>query len=475
MPGNESKWATAYARFGYGARAADRLGGDPREALDAELSRPGAGLLAAPSLASGEQTLVNLYDRVALINQRHARDDALRPLDQAAPWPSSAALLVPPAGSPKPPPPPNVSVQTLEREAEARLAAAKAAPLGYVERLVAFWSNHFCVSASKNDEVRGLAGAFEREAIRPHVLGRFADMLKAVERHPAMLHYLDNVQSVGPTSPAGRNSKRGLNENLAREILELHTLGVDGGYAQADVTEFARALTGWTVVGPDGRLGPPGAFVFNVNAHEGGARPVLGRDYEDHGFAQANELLDDLARSPATARHIARKFARAFVADDPPPPLVGRLEQTFATTDGDLGALARALIADDLAWDAPATKLRDPWEMLVAATRALDLDPHPPQPWLHVLSVLGQPIWAPPGPNGFSADAATWTSPIGLKARLEAAVTLARRARDAEAPVELMERVLPGASAETREAVAHAESRAQAYALLLMAPEFQRR
>jgi uncharacterized protein (DUF1800 family) len=350
-----------------------------------------------------------------------------------------------------------------------------AAPVGFVERLVAFWSNHFCVSAAKGQNVRILAGAFEREAIRPHVLGKFADMLRAVERHPAMLHFLDNAQSVGPDSAAGRNAKRGLNENLAREILELHTLGPDGGYTQADVTEFARALTGWSVVGAEGRLGPPGAFVFNANAHEGGVRPLLGRSYEDEGFAQARAVLDDLARAPATARHVAAKFARAFVADAPAPPLVDRLAEVFTQSDGDLGAVARALVADVLAWEAPPTKLRDPWEMLVAAYRALGLDPRPPQRPLRFLTLLGMPLWSPGGPNGFPADAAAWASPEGLKGRLQVATALAKLAKDAPAPPLLLERVLPGASAETREATLRAESRAQAYALLIMAPEFQRR
>ena len=393
------------------------------------------------------------------------------------PSPTAAALMIP-AGGAKPPEPGksgNVVGETFNAEALARFDAALAAPVGYVERWVAFWSNHFCVSADKGQNVRILAGAFEREAIRPFVFGKFADMLKAVERHPAMLHYLDNAQSVGPESAAGRNTHRGLNENLAREILELHTLGVDGGYAQADVTEFARALTGWTVIGGDGRLGPPGAFVFNTGAHEGGARSMLGRSYDDEGFNQARRVLDDLARSPATARHIATKLARAFVADAPPPALVARLTEVFEKTEGDLGALALALIEDEAAWSEPPSKLRDPWEMLVAAYRALELEGKPPQRALHFLSLLGMPLWTPGGPNGFPAATDAWASPEGMKARLQVATALAKFAKDAPAPAELIARVLPDASAETREAILHAESRPQAYALLIMAPEFQRR
>ncbi len=202
---------------------------------------------------------------------------------------------------------------------------------------------------------------------------------------------------------------------------------------------------------------------------------MLGRSYADDGFGQARAVLDDLARSPATARHIAAKFARAFVADQPPAPLVAHLTDVFIKTDGDLAALARALVDDDLAWDAPATKLRDPWEMLVAAHRALGLDPRPPQRMLRFLSMLGMPLWSPGGPNGFPLDTAAWAAPEGVKARLEVAVALARATKDAPAPAELIDRALPDASAETRQAVLRAESRPQAYALMLMAPEFQRR
>ena len=190
-----------------------------------------------------------------------------------------------------------------------------------------FWSNHFCISANKGELARMWAGSFEREAIRPHVLGRFADMLKAVEQHPAMLFFLDNQQSLGPDSRAGQNRKRGLNENLAREIMELHTLGVGGGYSQDDVTSLARIITGWTFAGRQGQLGAPGSFVFNANAHQPGAQQLLGKTYENDGLAQGEAALADIARHPSTAKFIATKFARHFVADDPPPALVARLQR----------------------------------------------------------------------------------------------------------------------------------------------------
>ena len=472
-----AKWSTAFARFGFGARALENPPtGDPREAVEDELAKPGAGQLIA-ALPSSEQALVALYDYSAKQREARAHADALRAANAAMPSPTAAAAMIAPAGGDAAPAAKaaNPVGDIYFAEAMARLEAAAAAPVGYVERLVAFWSNHFCVSADKGPFVRITAGAFEREAIRPFVLAKFSDMLSAVERHPAMLHYLDNAQSVGPDSPAGRSSKRGLNENLAREILELHTLGADGGYAQADVTEFARALTGRTVSGAEATLGPPGSFVFNLGMHEEGSRSLLGRVYEGRGFAQAEAMLDDLARAPATARHVVTKFARAFVADAPPPALLARLTDVFVNTDGDLGALARALVGDDLAWSAPATGLRDPWQMLVAAVRALGLDPRPPRPLLRLLSLLGAPLWTPGAPNGFPVAVAAWASPVGMKARLEAAVALAKTAKKAPPPQDLLDRVLPDASPDTREAVLRAESRAQAYALLIMAPEFQRR
>jgi uncharacterized protein (DUF1800 family) len=255
----------------------------------------------------------------------------------------------------------------------------------------------------------------------------------------------------------------------------LHTLGVDGGYSQTDVTELAAALTGWTVVGREGKLGAPGSFVFNVNAHEGGARSLLGLSYPQAGLAQGEAALADLARAPATARHIATKLARAFVADVPPPSLVARLTQVFEEAGGDLGALARTLIADEDAWGAPPTKLRNPWEMMIAAYRALELDSAKPNRILNSLSMLGMPLWSPGGPNGFPDSTDAWASPEGIKTRVEIAAGLGRIAKDAPPPRELIERVLPDASDLTRDTLLRAESRPQAYALLILSPEFQRR
>jgi len=406
------------------------------------------------------------------------------------PAPNVAPLLDlqnPPASPPREPamsmsggapakPPPSPEQQIFRAEAIVRLQRAAAAPVGFLERLVAFWSNHFCISVAKSNIARAAAGAYEREAIRPFVTGRFADMLRAVEQHPAMLNFLDNAQSIGPDSKAGQRQNRGLNENLAREILELHTMGVGSGYSQKDVTELARILTGWTFAGREGRLGEPGAFIFNANAHEPGPATVLGRIYAQAGLAQGEAALADIARQPAVATHIARKFVRHFVADDPPPALTGRLAKSFRDSDGDLGVLARALIDEEAAWSAPATKIRNPWELVVAAARAFDRPYGDPGPALNAMNLLGMPLWQPGGPNGFAEEASAWASPEGMKMRLELAAQFARQAKDAPNPAALIDDILgPTASPATRDAVMRAESREQAYALLLMSPEFQRR
>ncbi|HEY2243616.1 MAG TPA: DUF1800 domain-containing protein, partial [Xanthobacteraceae bacterium] len=377
----------------------------------------------------------------------------------------------------KPPAQPlNVIQKTYRAEALARLQRAMMADCGFTERLVTFWSNHFCISANKGELARIWAGSFEREAIRPHVLGRFADMLKAVEQHPAMLFFLDNQQSLGPDSRAGQNRKRGLNENLAREIMELHTLGVGGGYTKDDVTSLARIITGWTFAGRQGQLGSPGTFVFNENAHQPGEQRLLGKTYADSGLAQGEAALADIARRPSTAKFIATKFARHFVADDPPQALVARLQEAFRKSDGDLKLLATTLVDSDEAWRAPPTKIRSPYEYLVAAGRLLAQIPDEPSRYLGGLNLLGQPLWTPAGPNGFADTNAAWAAPEGMKLRLDIAAQIASRLGDNVDPRELLELVAAdAASVETRRTIERAETRQQALALLLMSPEFQRR
>ena len=489
----------ALNRFGFGARGGASgdlasAASDPRGYVKADLNRPNSVQLEMPGLQPTPALAQAVFAYQAEVKQ--AREAAAK--ENVKPGPATemtasekpAAMDVPEKAMEKiapdapmqaneaapPAKPLNVIQKTFRAEALARLQRALMADCGFTERLVTFWSNHFCISAAKGELARIWAGSFEREAIRPHVLGRFGDMLKAVEQHPAMLFFLDNQQSLGPDSRAGQNRKRGLNENLAREIMELHTLGVGGGYTQSDVTSLARIITGWTFAGRQGQLGTPGTFVFNANAHQPGPQILLGNTYAEDGLVQGEAALADIARHPSTAKFIATKFARHFVADDPPPSLVARLQEVFRKTDGDLLALATTLVDSDEAWQASSTKIRSPYEYLVAAGRLLGQIPDEPSRYLGGLNLLGQPLWAPSGPNGFPDTNAAWAAPEGMKLRLDVAAQVASKLGDHVDPRDLLELVAADASSqETRHTIERAESRQQALALLLMSPEFQRR
>jgi uncharacterized protein (DUF1800 family) len=480
----------ALNRFGFGAKPGDLVKAlaDARGFLKAQLRVPDAALIDRTDPANADLlgTTVAIEASMAANMQRQQQRAAASPAPPAATGPAMApaamapAMAEPPtpmAAMAKPKAEPSVEQKLFRSEARARFDKAVSADTGFVERLVAFWSNHFCVSVAKDNLVRATAGAFEREAIRPFVLGRFADMLFAVEHHPAMLYFLDNQQSIGPESRAGQNRKRGLNENLAREIIELHTLGVDGDYSQSDVTTFARVLTGWTVAGREGRQGEPGAFFFNANAHEPGDAVLLGKSYAGGGIGQAEAVLTELAHHPATARHLATKLVRHFLADEPPEGAVARLAKVFLDTGGDLRATANALIDLPESWSSLPTKLRTPYEFLVAIRRATGAETVADVgPLLNGLNALGEPLWQPPSPNGFSDLASSQASPEGMKMRLDIAAQAARQVKALGNPSDLVDTILgPSASAETRHAVAAAESKPQGLALLLMSPEFQRR
>jgi uncharacterized protein (DUF1800 family) len=298
-------------------------------------------------------------------------------------------------------------------------------------------------------------------------------MLLAAESHPAMLLYLDNAQSIGPDSVAGINRDRGINENLGREILELHTLGVRTVYTQADVTNFAKILTGWTIRPPVSDPDHGGEFMFLGRTHQPGPEIVIDHTYADTGVQQGRSVLADLARHPATARHIATKLARHFVADDPPPPLVDRLTQRFLDTDGDLKQVTQALITSSEAWELEQNKIKRPGEWLVAMLRATGESADVVR-ILRAQALLGEPLWRPPAPKGFSDDNAAWID--GMGERLDIANAFAHREGLGHEPETVLEAALgPLASADTRHAVARAESRPQALTLLVMAPEFQRR
>ncbi|MFZ3238646.1 MAG: DUF1800 domain-containing protein [Stellaceae bacterium] len=468
MARDPDKAALALHRFGFGPRAGSiaALASDPQGAVAAELDRPNAGQIVDPGLLSSAAA----YRAVFEFNAARTAQAKLarRGVVASAPGiePTAAATGKPGSGKPGPMLLPQ---RNYLGEAKARVDAARDAEIGLVERLVWFWSNHFCVSL----DTSVMAGGYEREAIRPHVLGRFTDMLLAAESHPAMLIYLNDAQSIGPDSVAGINRGKGLNENFTREILELHTLGVRTGYTQADVISFAKALTGWTlrpvVFDPD--IG--GEFVFIPRTHEPGPQTVLGKTYPDTGVAQGRAILTDLARHPATATHIATKLAIHFVADDPPPALVDRLARRFRDTDGDLREVSKALVAAPEAWSPRQAKIKRPGEWVVAALRATGLAGDIRRV-AGAQTLLGEPLWRPPAPKGFPDDNAAWLG--GLAERLQIANAIGERIGSSLDPMAVTDTALgPLASAETRQAVARAESRPQGVTLALMAPEFLRR
>lgn len=450
--------AVALNRFGLGARPDEPLPAQPRAWLLGQFERYAA---APPAWAAepASATLVTSY----LDYQR-----ALRQADAG----NELAIRQKLAAD---------SRERYRSAVTARAASALDTPAPLAERLVHFWANHFAVSIDKNP-LASLAGSFEAEAIRPHVFGRFEDMLLAVQRHPAMLLYLDQARSIGPGSPAGLRSRpgrqRGLNENLAREILELHTLGVRSGYGQDDVVELARGLTGWSIGGMPGLPpgGTPGGFAFHAALHEPGPRQLLGRRYDQSGEAQAQAMLRDLASQAATARHIATKLARHFAGDSPPPALTERLSQAFTQSGGHLPTVYRTLIEAPEIWGLAQPKFKTPWEWTLSSLRGLGLRESGAVPIAPMLVQLGQPVWRPGSPAGFDDVAESWMAPDALMRRVELAQRLADRAASTADARSLGPRLLPGGlSNATATVLARAESPATALALLLASPEFLRR
>jgi uncharacterized protein (DUF1800 family) len=424
--------AQAFVRFGLGRRGEETLPPDPRSWLRAQLRQPDPTRLDDPPTTA--QGLLALRE-----------DRATKP---AAGESRAGALF--------------------RSQAAAQLANAVATPAPFRERLVWFWTNHFVVSL-RRPACTAVAAAFVEESIRPYVTGRFADMVLAVMRHPAMLLYLDNVASFGPDSPVGQKSHRGLNENLARECLELHTVSPASGYTQADVTAFANILTGWSI---DLKAEPPG-FRYRPLAHEPGVQTVLQQRFtpdEAGGIA----ALAFLADHPATNRFIATKLVRHFVADDPPGEAVSAIETVLRDTRGDLGAASAALIDLDAAWQ-PATKLRTPMEYVIASIRVLDLPPDQLPNLAGILRGLGQPLWAAPAPNGWPDRAADWAGPEAMLRRIDWASGFAARVGNRDV-VELADNALgPLLQPATSDAIRRAGSRRDAMTLLLTSPEFQRR
>lgn len=480
----------ALNRFGLGARPGDTLSRQPRAWLLDQLERHDARPAAIAALAPSTTIAAELADYYAELRMERreggGRRNAAKPAGAMAPMADTAPIQKPGAD--------------IRREGrrngrdhyvsavQARAVTAVQSQAPFAERLVHFWANHFAVSADKLTTV-GLAGSLEFEAIRPNLLGSFRDMLLAVERHPAMLLYLDQAQSVGPNSPigratAGRPRQLGLNENLAREILELHTLGVRTGYSQADVTEFARAMTGWTVAGlargRGARLaqgqGQTGSFAFAPRLHEPGTRTILGKSWSQQGEAQAVAVLDMLATHPSTARHVATKLSRHFGGDDPPASMIARIEKAFLASNGDLPTVYRALVESPEAWVPQPLKFKSPWEWSISAYRALGTRELQPQAVTGLMTQLGQPVWRPGSPAGWDDVAGSWAGPDAVMRRVEAAERMAQRTRDlVDARARAAELFPDALTPATAQAIARAESPGQGVALLLVAPEFMRR
>ncbi len=368
----------------------------------------------------------------------------------------------------------------------AQLGRAALGPDPFRERLVLFWANHFTIRA-RNPRLQAAVPAYVDAAIRPNVAGSFSELLRAAVLHPMMLQFLDQHVSAGPGSRAARRGRRGLNENLAREVLELHTLGSDGSYGQADVEGLARVLTGASFNFDEG-------FEFREAMAEPGVIRVLGREYggprprSPGELADIEAVLDDLSRHPDTARHIARKLAIHFIGDDPDPALVAHLAERFIATDGALLPVYEALLEHPAAWVPRLAKARMPFDFLAAGLRALDLNPmglegkwdllnrHFNQP----LELMGQPYQRPPSPAGWPEAAMAWISPQGLAARIKWAMAapraLARRKGDAPDPRAFLETALADAAdADLRFAAAGAESRWDGVGVVLASPAFNRR
>jgi uncharacterized protein (DUF1800 family) len=488
-------------RFGLGAKPGDvaRISADPRGWLKAQLTPETelpAPLWALPSSVDDLSAFFTWVRKIALEAKSHGMDPYnLKPQGEMA----GGAM----AGD---------TGFSIEREyvkafvpryaeaVKARFDAAVMSERPFFERLVHFWTNHFVVSGAKPGAIT-MPPAFERDAIRPNVTRRFGDMLFASTKHPAMLFYLDNFLSVGPDSKVGKDPSlrarrnqafatpqhMGLNENLAREILELQTLGVRSGYTQDDVTSFARVITGWTIARPprvppwmlvvQGRLSGPGLFDFDDEAHQPGPQTIMGRSYPQSGVDQGERVLSDLARHPATARFISTKLARHFIADDPPPAVVERMTNVFLHTDGDLAKVCATLVDSAEAFAPEPRKFKTPEEYVISAARALPALKADAGSLLRALGSMGQSPYNPPGPNGWPDVQAEWLGADSVWKRFEWANQAAQSAASTTTnPTQLAQDLLgPSLSKSTQEAIARAESPTQGLTLLLASAEFQRR
>ena len=456
--------AIAAHRFGLGEASLETVGADPPGWLEAQIG--------PADTARGEGLIDTRRGLELVAAEREKRLAARNP----PPGMTAEQLL---AGHYR---------ETIVADARSRLLTAATTTRPFAERLQLFWANHFTVSLTKGAS-RGLIGAFERDAIRPHIAGSFEALLVASTSHPAMLRYLDNVQSAGPASAvvarAARAAARqgenprvtGLNENLAREVLELHTLGAAsareaGGYGQADVTAFAKVLTGWRV----GPQDPDPSRRFDPAWHEPGEKVLLGKRYPE-GPEALRSVLHDLAVHPATGRFIATKLARHFVADAPPSALVDRLARVYAQHGGELAPVYRELVRSPEAWDATPAKLKTPEEFVISSLRLLGRrDGAGAASAVAGIGALGQRLHAAPSPAGWSDRADDWLGPDAVWKRVEWATRAADRlGASVDARALAAQSLGPLLGGATRLQIERAADGPQALALLLLAPEFQRR
>ena len=441
-------------RFGFGARAGelDTISHDPMGWAVAQLDvrhAPNAALQKLPTTAEA------LRDGIGMLQRAKKAKDSGTEAEQKKMLRETVKGLR----------------QDFATEAAARTFVAIDSKTPFFERLVQFWSNHFTVSATKQQSI-ALVAAFERDAVRPNIMGNFADLLLASSKHPAMLIYLDNARSIGPNSIAGKRRNKGLNENLAREILELHSLGVNGGYTQEDVISLAKMLTGWTAdiqgKGDDG-------FLFVNFLHEPGNKTLLGKTYRADGAAEAETALRDIARHPSTATFIATKLARHFVADEPPAGVIQKLKDAYLRGNGALLPVYKTLIALPEIWQTPISKIKTPNDYIISLLRASDM-----QTDIRTLSrayqSLNQIPFSASSPAGWSDRGADWIGGEALLRRIELAESVSRAVHTQIDPQAVLAQTIDAvASDATRDAIRRAGSKAEALTLLFASPEFQRR
>lgn len=436
--------AIAATRFGFGARPTDfaAIGADPKGWLKAQ-TNPGNDSVLNTPLPSASEYYELIWGGVP------------------SPTMSSAGLT---------------PMTLFDYELRVRSRFTQQTGMPFRERFVHFWSNHFSVSG-KSDSAPISVG-FEREVVRPNVMGRFADMLLASSQHPIMISYLDNTWSVGPNSQLGAVPGHGINENLAREILELHTLGVNGGYTQTDVTLFAKVITGWSFSTQANGSRPYGKFYFEPTYHEPGARTVVGKDYSQAGIDQGLAVIQDIARHPSTIDHVCTKIAKAFHSDNPPTSLIDQLKAAWTLSDGNLSTISQALVDAPEMWTAAQQKVKSADDYWMSMLRAMD--PNWPDAWVNLWAYLclGAPPFTAPSPAGWPVANTNWAAAGSLRNRLNLAIdrTLVLEQQISGDVVEFGRSVLgPLLRPATEAAIQAAGSRHSGLAILFMSPEFQRR